>query len=421
MRIINIGLLIDGRGGEAARDQAIIIEKSRIAWIGPQKDLPQPAPDTSGALLDLQGRTALPGFIDSHVHLQSPAAGSDPENNDRAHKYFDPLGVTILRMARNAQLALVTGLTTIRDCGSREGLARQIRDSINQGLLVGPRILAAGRPITTTSGHESAIGFEADTVEEIGEAIRTESKAGSDFIKIIATGGFSTPGSNILAPQYSAVELRAAVEEAHRLGRRVAAHVYGIAGIRNCVEAGIDSLEHCLWLTKEDTTYGTGYDEKIVARMAAGSLSIVTALGLGERIKRSRAQSRGKKVYDRYLYERSAHCANLKKMLAGGVKLCVGTDAGAGTIRIDAIAATIPDFVELLDLTPMEAILTITRNPAEMMGLQDTVGSLEIGQEADIVIVEGNPLTDPRVLKQVHMVLRAGEVVVREGQVLTTA
>jgi imidazolonepropionase-like amidohydrolase len=422
MRLVNIGQLIDGTGAQATRDQAIIVEDTRIAWIGPQEHLPAPSADKTDAVLDAQGGTLLPGFMDVHVHLQSPTAGSDPANNDDAHKYFDPLGITVLRMARNAQLALVAGLTTIRDCGSRAGLARQVRDAINQGLVVGPRILAAGQVITTTAGHCYLMGYEADTADEIRKGIRTEVKAGSDFIKIMATGGFSTPGTNVLEPQYSAAELQAAVGDAHRLGKRVAAHVYGMAGIRNCVEAGVDSLEHFYWLTDEDTTYGTGYDPEIVAEMAEKGLFIATALGIGERRKRSRAQSRGEAAYERYLYERDAHCESIRKTLAAGVKLCVGTDAGAGPVaRIDAVAANAPDFVEFLGLTPMEAILTLTRNPAEMMGIADRVGTLELGKEADLVIVDGDPLVDPHVLEHVRMVVRGGKLVARDGQIIAPA
>jgi imidazolonepropionase-like amidohydrolase len=422
MRIVNIGVLIDGTGALAARDQAIIVKDSRITWIGPQEQLPPPSPDTTQVVLDAQGGTVLPGFIDAHVHLQSPSAGSDPPDTAGglfSHKYFDPVGITVLRIARNAQLALVAGITTVRDCGSRDGLARQVRDAINQDLLTGPRILAAGQVITTTAGHCYLMGHEADTADEMRKGIRTEVKAGSDFIKIMATGGFGTPGSSPRQPQYSAKELQAAVEDAHRLGKKVAAHVYGVAGIRNCVEAGTDSLEHCAWLTDEDTSYGTGFDAGIVAEMAAKGLFIATHLGTGERVKRRRAQSRGEAAYKRYLHERSVHCENVKKMLATGVKLCVGTDAGAGlNWRVDAIASNVPDFVEFLGLTPMEAILTLTKNPAEMIGIIDRVGTLELGKEADLAIIDGDPLLDPQVLDQVRVVVRNGKLVARDGQTI---
>lgn len=422
MRIINIGLLIDGTGAQAVRDQAIIIEDRHIAWIGPREQLPALSPDARETVLDAKGRTVLPGFIDAHVHLQSPSAGSDPTDSADSlfsRKYFDPPGITVLRMARNAQLALAAGITTLRDCGSRDGLARQIRDAINQGLLTGPRIVAAGQVITTTAGHCYLMGHEADTADEIRKGIRTEVKTGSDFIKIMATGGFGTPGSSPQQPQYSAKELQAAVEDAHRLGKKVAAHVYGLAGIRNCVEAGTDSLEHCVWLTDEDTSYGTGYDAGIVAEMAAKGLFITTHLGTGERVKRSRAQSRGEAAYKQYLYERSVHCENIKKMLAAGVKLCVGTDAGAGpNWRIDRIAANVRDFVELLEVTPMDAILTLTKNSAEMMGIADSVGTLELDKEADLVVVDGDPLSEPRVLDHVRMVVRAGKLVAQNSQII---
>jgi imidazolonepropionase-like amidohydrolase len=421
MRLVNIGLLIDGTDGHVARDQAIIVQDGRIRWIGPQEQMPAPPAAEAGSVLDVRGRTVLPGFIDVHVHLQSPTAGSDPWNADDAGMYSAPLGVTVLRMARNAQLALAAGLTTIRDCGSRDGLARQVRDSIDRGLIVGPRILAAGRVITTTAGHGYLMGHEADSVTEIRKAVRTEVKAGSDFVKVMATGGFSTPGTNALAPQYSATELCAAVQDAHRLGKKVAAHVYGAEGIRNCVEAGVDSLEHYFWLTERDTTYGTGYDEGIVAEMAAKGLSVVTALGLGERQKRRRARRRGEAAYAHYLRERSAHCESIVRTLDAGVRLCVGTDAGAGPLaRIHALTLNAEDFVEFLGLSPIEAIATMTVNPAEMMGLADRIGSLEVGKEADLVVVDGDPLANLRCLRKARMVVRAGKLVARDGQVIAT-
>lgn len=422
MRIVNIGLLIDGTGAPAARQQALIIEGSCIAWLGPQDQMPPPPAGHDSTPLDAGGATALPGLIDAHVHLQSPSAGSDPPDDAQSlfsHKFFDPAGITVLRMARNAQLALAAGITTLRDCGSRDGLARQVRDAIDQGLLVGPRILAAGQVITTTAGHCYLMGHEADSADEMRKAIRSEVKAGSDFIKVMATGGFGTPGSSPKKPQYSAAELRAAVEDAHRLGKRVAAHVYGPEGIRNCVEAGVDSLEHCSWLTEEDVSYGTGYDAGVVAEMAARGLYVAAAFGIGERAKRQRARTRGEAALQRYLYERSAHCQSFRQMLAAGVSLCVGTDAGSGiNWRIDAIATNLADFVELLGLSPLAALQTLTRNPAQMMGLGDRVGTLEAGKEADLILVDGDPLRDPRALERVRLVVRAGRLVARYGQVL---
>ena len=228
--------VFDGAGNPVIRDAVVVVEGARIAAVGPvtQVQLPHGI-----EVLDVGDRTLMPGLIDAHVHmLLTGSATSGQESRTMTDHQVLLVG------ARNAQLALKSGLTTVRDCGDRRYLSLVLRDFINDGGLAGPRLVCSGPVLTSTAGHLWWDGIECDTVDDLRRGVRTLVKHGVDCIKLMGTGGNATPGSNPEASQYDALGFKAVAEDAHRMGKKVAVHVHGVEGTRMAVDAGIDTLEH---------------------------------------------------------------------------------------------------------------------------------------------------------------------------------
>ncbi|MGH2374697.1 MAG: amidohydrolase family protein, partial [bacterium] len=230
--------VIDGTGRAPASDQAVILKDDRIVAVGPATSLAA----SDAEVIDGRGQTLLPGLINMHAHLcHSGAPGS--RNLPR-----EPDDVQLLRAARNAMVSLACGVTTVRDVGCTGRIGQTVRDAFARGVLIGPRIVSCGRIITTSARHGWKTGLRADNAEEMKKAVRTAVEDGVDAIKIAASGGGGTPGSNVGAAQYSVDELRVAVDEARRFGKRVAVHAIATDSIRNAVQAGVDTIEHCGWM-----------------------------------------------------------------------------------------------------------------------------------------------------------------------------
>ena len=258
--------LFDGTEHPVVRDALVVIENERIVAVGPAAQVALPA---GTAVLDVGDRLVMPGMIDAHVHiLWSGSVSSGQESRVATDSQALLMGV------RNAQVALKSGLTTVRDCGDRDYLSLALRDCINHGDLAGPRMLCSGPVITSTAGQLWWHSIECDSVDELQKAVRTLVKHDVDFVKLMGTGGNATPGSNPEASQYDAAGFQMVADDAHRMGKKVAVHVHGVEGMRFAVDAGIDTLEHCPFRAHGRIEY----DAQLVADMVARDLIVSLAM-----------------------------------------------------------------------------------------------------------------------------------------------
>ena len=345
--------------------------------------------DASAATtIDISGCTVIPGLIEAHAHLCFNASRDWREVFDA-----DTPTRMALRMAAYGRRMLEAGITTVRDLGAPTELAVEVREAFAAGLVPGPDLLVAGAPITTTGGHCYFMGGEADGELEVRKAVRNRVKAGCDWIKIMATGGNMTRGTNTFAAQYSVDELRACIEEAHRLRKKVAAHCHGTVGIRVAVEAGVDVLEHCSF------TAPTGYDyDPEVTRMTVAKgilVSPTVSVGFRSWPDDGRKQERARIVKDQF---------------ARGAKFVMSTDCGIPGVPHEALAGGIQVLAELGGLSPVEALKLATSSSAERLELTDR-GTIAPGKRADLVVLDGDPTLDLAALERVRLVIKAGEVV----------
>ena len=390
MKVIRTGRLIDGTGAAVQRDRALYVEDGQIVGIEAAGE-----PPADAEVIDLSGLSVFPGLIDCHVHLvfsRSAFALGDVLAEDDQQ--------LLLRGVGAAREALGAGVTTVRDLGGRGGVTFRLRDAIAAELIAGPRVLAAGSPITITGGHCHFLGLEADGEAGVRTAARLQLKSGANCLKIMSTGGRMTPGTNPQVAQYSVAELRAAVDEAQRAQVTIAAHALGTAGIRNATAAGVNTIEHCNWLGADGAVE---LDESVAAQMAKQGTAVVPTL---VPLQRAAATLRAQ-VIDA-----------MRHMVRLGVPVAAGTDAGVSLIRFDSLPAELEIYVSDLGLTPLAAIHAATGAAAKAIGIDGTVGALVPGRMADLVAVDGDPAAHIDALRSVRMVLKGGRVVVENGVVL---
>lgn len=390
MQVIRVGRLIDGTGAVAQRDRDLYVGEGRIVQIVPSGDVP-----TDAEFLDLGDLCVLPGLIDCHVHLVF-SAGVRP----LADVLAEDDQQLLLRGVAAARQALAAGITTVRDLGGRGGVTFKLREAIDSGWLAGPRILAAGSPITITGGHCHFLGLEADGEDGVRNAARRQLKAGANCLKIMATGGRMTPGTNTSVAQYSVREIRAAVEEAQRANVTVAAHGLGTDGIRNATQAGVNTIEHCNWLAADG---GVQFDESVAEQMARQGTAVVATL---VPLQRSAAVLRG------------AVLASMRRMAELGVPFAAGTDAGVTLTPFDSLPSELGILVNELGFTPLEAIAAATGVAARSIGADATLGTLERGRAADLLALDGDPSVRIEDLRNVRRVLKGGRTVVENRFVL---
>jgi imidazolonepropionase-like amidohydrolase len=395
--VVHAGKLLDVRSGKTLANQAIVISGDRIVSVGPEAEAKIPAGATS---IDLPNATVLPGLIDAHTHLTfDPTFG------------YQELGISIPREAligaKNARITLEAGFTTVRNVGARGYSDIALRDAINAGDVPGPRIDASGPALSITGGHcdQNLLPYEfhatsdgaADGVEAVQHKVREIIKYGADVIKICATGGVLSKGDNPQHAQYTLEEMKAIVADAHRLGRKVAAHAHGAEGIVWATEAGVDSIEH-----------GSYIDDAGIAAMKQHGTYLVPTQYLGDWMAENGAKVLPPMYQQKMKDVTSVSRKNVARAMAAGVKIAFGTDAAVYPHGLNAHEFAV--YVKM-GMTPLAAIQSATLNAADLLGWSDRVGSLETGHYADLIAVDGDPLADITTLEHVKFVMKGGAVV----------
>lgn len=364
------GRIIDGMGGNLEQ-HAVLVDGERIVEVAPLAKFEGFTGDT----VDISGATLLPGLIDCHVHLVFGAEGNPGEAVER----MKPGEITVRALA-NAQDSLRGGITAVRDCGGHHYLEFAVRDACNRGRFQGPTIRAAGRMICMTGGHGNRAGRIADGVDEVVKAVREQVHAGSDLVKIMATGGVMTPGVNPEDAHYCAEEMAAGIAEGHRFHKPCASHAQGTEGILNAVRGGIDSIEHGIFMN----------DECVAEMLERGTYLVPTLAALANILE-------GADKVPAYVLEKARRVTDAQRdsfrmYYEAGGRIAMGTDAGTPFNRHGENAQELAHMVAL-GVTPMDAIGFSTANGADLNQLPDH-GRVRAGALADFLIVEGNPLED---------------------------
>lgn len=385
--------LIDGNGGQVQENSYFIVEDKRISKIGKVDELQ----NIEGIeIVDLSGKYVMPGLINSHVHITLEPVG-DPFGliNSESH------AKTTIRAVANLKKHLYSGTTFFRDLGAPAGLDFALRDAVNEGLIEGPQFLAVGKCITMTGGHGWSIGREADGADELRKAAREQLKAGADLLKIMATGGVTTPGVEPGSPQLSMEEMKAAVEEAHKAGKKTASHAQGTQGIKNAILAGIDSIEHGIYLDDEAIELMIKNDVYLVPTLVAPYFIVEygTEAGIPQY-----AVDKAKAVMD-------THRESFAKAYKAGVKIAMGTDAGTPFNFHDGAPHELILMVKS-GMSPMDAIVSSTKGSADCLGILDDYGTLESGKFADFLVLDDNPLDNLDTLFNINSVYKLGKKVI---------
>jgi imidazolonepropionase-like amidohydrolase len=394
--VIRAGHLIDTESGRMLDAQTIVVRGGIIDDVGPRIAAPAGA-----RVVDLGSYTVLPGLIDAHTHLTIDAKSQDPLNELQHTAAERALGAL-----PNARAVLLAGFTTVRDLGSYRALVDvALRDAINRGDVVGPRMYVAGAYLTITGGAGAVTGFAPDvtlpwdlrygaanSASEVRERIRNLAGQRVDVIKMFATGAVLTHNSSPSAREATPEELAAAVDEAHNFGLKVAVHAHGPDGIKAAIRAGAASIEH-----------GTLMDDEGRALMKQHGTYLVPTLEVRECVGANYPQEFVAKANQIM----TAQLKNFRKAVDAGVKIAFGTDIGVCPFGQNAREF---NYMVQNGMTPMAAIQSATVSDANLLGISDKVGSITRGKLADIIAVQGDPLTDIRLLEDVRFVMKQGEI-----------
>ncbi|MGE5324393.1 MAG: amidohydrolase family protein [Actinomycetota bacterium] len=387
--------MLDVKTGKTQDNVLVTITGDRITSVRAGQAAPRGA-----HVIDLPKATLLPGLIDAHTHLTF-----DPNFG------YQELGISIpkeaLIGAKNARITLQAGFTTVRNVGARGYTDIALRDAINEGMVPGPRMLASGPPLSITGGHcdQNLLPYEwhatsdgaADGVEAVQHKVRETIKYGADVIKVCATGGVLSKGDDPQASQYTLEELKAIVADAHRLGRKVAAHAHGAQGIAWAAEAGVDSIEH-----------GSYIDDNGIRIMKEHGTYLVPTQYLADWMRENAVKIGLPPMYAEKMKTVTAVARqNVAKAFRAGVKIAFGTDAAVYPHGLNAHEFAV--YVQM-GMTPLQAIQTATVNAADLLGWSDRIGSIEPGKFADMVAVNGDPTKDVTLLQNPVFVMKGGTV-----------
>ena len=402
--VLRAARMIDGTGAPTVNNAAVVVTDDRIVAVGSAASVAVPA---GARVIDLGDVTLLPGFIDAHTHIIGRTLG-DPLADLAVVKDYASYGA--IAGVANARSTLMAGFTTIRVVGAPNFDDMALRQAIIDGRVPGPRMENAGHAIGITGGHCDENGFRpgliqlgpadgvADGPEQIRAAVRYQVKSGADVIKMCATGGVLSEGDAVGVTQYTYEEMKALVDEASKLGRKVAAHAHGTEGIKIAVRAGVSSIEHGSFLDEEGARMMAQRGTFLVPTMMAGeAVELFAKNGVLKGLRAEKALAAG------------AAMRNATKIaVANHVQIALGTDAGV--IPHGTNAREFGLMVEWGGLTPMAALMAGTMNGAKLLGWDARVGSLAPGKFADIVAVPGNPLADIHVTERVNFVMKGGVV-----------
>lgn len=396
------GNLIDGIANEPRKNMTIIVEQNKIIAV----EAGYSRPGKSDTAIDLKTKTVTPGWIDMHVHLES-----ETNPNQYLEKFTMNPADYAFQSVKFAEITLLTGFTTVRDLGGT-GVNISLRNAINKALIKGPRVFTAGKSIATTGGHaDPTNGYRKDLMgdpgpeagvvngpDECRKAVRQRYKDGADLIKITATGGVLSVAKSSSNPQFTEEEIKAIVETAKDYGFRVAVHAHGAEGMKRAIRAGVNSIEHGTYMDDEAIALFRQYGTWYVPTLTAGSAVADSAKkpGYYPAIVTPKALEIGPKIK-----------ATFAKAYKAGVKIAFGTDAGVYKHGRNWL-----EFVYMIEagMKPMDAIQAATIHAADLLGMKDQLGSIEVGKLADIVAVDGDPLKDSQVFGKVMFVMKDGVI-----------
>jgi imidazolonepropionase-like amidohydrolase len=400
---IQCGKFIDGISNTAQTEVTIVVEGNKIADI--QKGYVTGNPGDK--LISLKDKTVMPGLIDCHVHLESQFS-----KNTLLEGFTFTDADIAYHAAVYAKRTLMAGFTTVRDCGGT-GVNISLRKAVQQGLVDGPRIITAGRAISASGGHmDPSVGFRddafnhkmgpddgiADGRDELIKAVRLQIKRGSDVIKIASTGGVLDLSEDGSGAEFTIDEIKAVVETAKDYGLRVACHAHGAEGIRRAILGGVTSIEHGTFMNAEDMELAKKYGTYLVPTIIAGKSVADSAKipGYFPPVIARKAIEVGTQIQQ-----------NFAKAYKAGVKIAFGTDAG-----VYAHGKNYIEFQYMVEagMPPMEAIKAATTSAADLLGISDKTGSISKGKMADIIAVDGDPLADIKVMKNVSFVMKEGKI-----------
>jgi imidazolonepropionase-like amidohydrolase len=398
--VITNGVVIDGTGADPIPNGTVTIENGKISSVEARAH----SGDSEARVIDASGKTVLPGLINMHDHAfrkrLRDLSPSTPYRVRSANLVAEPATYLALLSASNVIDELKAGITTIREAGAGHDISINLRRILNEGFLPGPRMLVAGQPIVMTGGHEYRWGRQADGPDEVRKAAREQLLTGVDHLKFMATSGLARiPEEYPDTVEFTEEELRAGIEEAHKHHKKTHAHAYATEGIKNAVRAGIDSIEHGVFL-----------DEEAVALMLERGTDLVPTMSGLYPVARYYQQ-----IGDHDFYELIANIAlrpqkeSFRMAVEAGIRYGVGTDS----------AGEMVEEMELMQdaagISNMDCIVAATGNATKILGMEDRFGTLSPGLAADVIVVDGDPLSDITALRKVETVTRDGRLLIHEG------
>lgn len=386
-----------GPDAAAARPADVLIEDGRIGRVVPPQGAGPIAAADGGPTLDLHGAYVMPGLIDAHCHI---TLSGDLVEAELAH---DPR-TRILRAADNARRTLLAGITTIRDtCGLNDSDVL-LREAIAAGKIPGPRIVACGRMITMTGGHGWFYGQEVDGPDEVRRAVRERIKVRTDWVKFMASGGFAEEGEQPASTQLDADELTAGVREAAKAGRKTCAHAHGAPSIKNCLRAGIDSIEHASFM-----------DRETIDLLRERNGFIVPTFSIYYKMKETGADHHlPASVVELARRAWDLKVERFRDAYRAGVRVAAGSDNGSPAAAHPDIATELEIFVRI-GLSPYQALRAATADAATLLGLDAEIGTVEPGKRADLIVLKDNPLSEVSAVRRVAGVIQDGHIIRADG------